>query len=109
MSLVDEQWDFLQDVARLIQKAADLGYQVTGGELYRTAAQEQLDVDQGLSRTLDSNHLRRLAIDLNFFKDGQLVVPNDLGAYWEELDPLNRWGGNFHSIKDTDHFERNVP
>lgn len=108
--LVDQQCKFLQDVALLISKAHILGYTVTGGELYRTEEQEQWYVQQGLSKTLDSNHCRRLAIDLNFFKDGQIIEPgNDIVSFWKSLDPLNRWGGDFTNIKDTDHFERNVP
>jgi hypothetical protein len=109
MSLIEEQNVFLTDVAKLIQKAQELGYVITGGELYRTIAQEELYVKQGLSETMHSNHLRRLAIDLNCFRDGVLVVPSDLGEFWEELNPLNRWGGNFSTLKDTDHFERNSP
>jgi hypothetical protein len=31
-----------------------------------------------------------------------------LGAYWESLHPKNRWGGNFKSLVDCPHFERNV-
>jgi len=30
------------------------------------------------------------------------------GAYWETLHPKNRWGGNFKSLVDCPHFERNV-
>lgn len=108
--LVAEQWAFLQDVAQLLQYAAAKGYTLTGGELWRTAEQEQLDVQQGLSHTMKSNHLRRLAIDLNYIVDGELKqTPADLGAYWESLNPQNRWGGNFTTLRDYPHFERNLP
>lgn len=109
--LITEQHEFLLDVANLIQYAAGKGYTVTGGELYRTLAQQKIYVEQGKSKTMDSNHLRRLAIDLNFFWQGEAVTDYDLedfGRYWESLNKQNRWGGNFHDLPDRDHFERNV-
>lgn len=113
MLLVPEQAAFLLDVAKLIYMATNAGFQVTGGELYRTAEQQDLYVKQGKSRTLDSNHLRRLAIDLNFFRDGKQVQGREdllaVGEFWEEMNPgINRWGGNFKQFIDTPHFERNV-
>ena len=113
MKLVDEQAAFLLDVVKLLQVATASGFQVTGGELYRTAEQQEIYVQRGLSKTLNSNHLRRLAIDLNFFKAGKLVQSREelraVGEFWESLNPpVNRWGGNFKSIVDTPHFERNV-
>ena len=109
MSLVAEQAAFAQDVAKLLQQAVALGYEVTFGEAYRTAEQQEWYVERGLSKTKDSYHLKRLAVDLNIFKDGELIDrPADLGAFWEGLNPLNHWGGNFTSIKDYDHFERTV-
>ncbi len=115
MSLVREQCLFLRHVAKLIRRALDLGFVVTGGELYRTPEQQALYVKNGRSKTMSSQHLKRLAIDLNFFReteDGRLELSYDveairpLGEYWEGLDPANRWGGNWHSFKDTAHFER---
>jgi len=28
------------------------------------------------------------------------------GDFWEALNSRNRWGGNFHSLFDFNHFER---
>jgi hypothetical protein len=85
---------------------------VTGGELARTPEQQAIYVKTGRSKTLNSIHLKRCAIDLNFFKDGQIIwdksILAPLGAYWETLNPKNRWGGNFNSLVDCPHFERNV-
>ncbi|MBN1481587.1 hypothetical protein EH223_04420 [candidate division KSB1 bacterium] len=115
MSLVKEQSIFLLHVSELIKKAAELGYVVSGGELYRTSEQQALHVKNGRSTTMNSQHLKRLAIDLNFFvenPDGSLKLTYDvedlrpLGDYWESLDAANRWGGNWTSFKDTPHFER---
>jgi predicted chitinase len=115
MSLVHEQNTFLLHVAELIRKAAELGFVASGGELYRTAEQQAIYIKTGRSKTLDSQHLKRLAIDLNFFRpapDGSLALTYDidalrpLGDFWEGLDPANRWGGNWNNFKDAPHFER---
>ena len=112
MSLVAEQAAFLQDVCKLLQYAAEQGWVVTGGELYRTPEQQEIYLKTGRSKTMASNHLKRCAIDLNFFKDGKLIWDKaqiaPLGAYWESLNSKNRWGGNFRSLVDVPHFERNV-
>ena len=112
MSLVDEQAEFLKDAAKLINKCFELGFVVTGGELFRTAEQQAIYLQKGLSKTSNSMHLKRCAIDLNFFKDGKIIWDKatlaPLGAFWESLNPKNRWGGNFKSLVDCPHFERNV-
>lgn len=112
MSLVIEQAAFLLDVCKLVEYATSLGFSVTGGELFRTPEQQQLYVRSGRSKTLNSNHLRRLAIDLNFIRNGQLIYDANalepVGQFWESLHPKNRWGGHFSSFKDRPHFERNV-
>ena len=50
MSMVDEQWEFLQDVALLILEAKMLHIDLTGGELYRTQAQQDIYIKEGKSR-----------------------------------------------------------
>jgi len=109
---VEEQAEFLQDVALLIQKAREMGFLVTGGEFYRTPEQQQIHIKAGRSRTMNSLHLSRRAIDFNFFKDGKLCydkgVLAPLGAYWESLHPLNSWGGNGVRLVDTPHFSRGI-
>ena len=115
MSYNKEQAVFLQHVAELIRKAPDYGLLLTAGELYRTPEQQALHIKNGRSKTMNSQHLVRMAIDLNFFQiepDNSLKLVYDgdqvrqLGAFWESLDPANRWGGNWSSFKDTPHFER---
>ena len=113
MSLSVEQNAFLNDVAKLIEFVNAKGEMlITGGELFRTPEQEQIYVSEGKSKTMNSNHLRRLAIDLNFIKNGQLISDKAslqvYGDYWESLNPINRAGMNFVSFPDNDHFERNV-
>ena len=112
MSLVLVQAEFLLDAAKLIQQAAKMGFVVTGGELYRSPEQQQIYVKQGKSNTLSSLHMQRLAIDLNFFKDGKLIGDKQIlapvGAFWESLHPLNSWGGNGITLYDPPHFSRGV-
>lgn len=109
-SRVRAQADFLLDVCKLIQKATEMGFVVTAGELYRTAEQQQIYIKTGRSRTMNSLHLDRRAVDLNFFWDGKLTYDKQqlapLGAYWESLHPLNSWGGNGVALVDTPHFSR---
>jgi len=110
MSLVAEQFAFLQDACKLIAFAVSKGFVVTGGELFRTSDQQAIYVKAGRSQTMKSNHLRRCAIDLNFFLAGELVYDKgklqELGDYWQSLSPKNSWGGNWNSFKDVPHFER---
>ena len=119
MGLVQEQWEFLKDVSKLINKAEELGIMLTAGEMYRTQEQQEIYVRTGKSKTMNSNHLKRLAVDFNFFINDELVynhkLIDELAKYWENLNPKNRWGGNFDkdwsrpdSFKDQPHFERKI-
>ena len=107
MSLLRHQSAFMLHVAELIRKATELGFHVSGGELYRTTEQQALHIKNGRSTTMNSQHLKRLAVDLNFFKEtpaGELTLTYDvedlrpLGEFWENLDSANRWGGNWKSF-----------
>lgn len=112
MSMVDEQAEFLLDVCKLVAFATSNGVVVTGGELYRTPEQQKIYVDTGRSKTMNSKHLQRLAIDLNFFIDGQLCYDVEklraVGEYWQSLSPKNSAGMFWQSFKDLPHFERRV-
>jgi len=128
MKLSIHQQIFSQNIALLILQANSKGVNLTFGEAYRTEDQQELyfygktirpedgklEIISGVkrTRTMNSNHLKRLAVDFNFFIEGQLVYKHpkitQLGEYWESLDVLNRWGGNFKNFYDAPHFERNV-
>ncbi len=112
MSLITAQAEFLIHVGQLVQFATKQGFVVTGGELYRSPEQQEIYIKTGRSKTMNSLHLRRLAIDLNFFRAGRLTYDREmlapLGAFWESLHPLNSWGGNGVSLVDTPHFSRGV-
>ncbi|MDQ3796278.1 MAG: N-acetylmuramidase domain-containing protein [Pseudomonadota bacterium] len=114
MNLVREQAAFLQDIGKLIQHASRCGFIVTGGELERKPELQEIYVKTGRNKTMDSPHLRKCAIDLNFFADRngkleliyEISLLQPIGNYWEALDPKNRWGGNWRTFRHLTHFER---
>ena len=112
MSAVDSQAAFLLDMCKLVLHATSLGFVLTAGELYRTPEQQEIYMKTGRSQTMDSLHLKRLAVDFNIFKDGKLCYDKatlaPLGAFWESLNPLNSWGGNGKKLVDTPHFSRGI-
>ena len=119
MGLRQEQMAFVGDVILLLEKAKELGYEVTLGEALRPVEMQALYVKQGKSKTMDSQHLKKLAIDLNLFFNGVVCTAAEikpLGVYWESLNKLNRWGGSWRGavesgqshFVDSPHFERFV-
>ena len=107
MSLTKKQFEFSKNVAKLISFAYSKGYTITLGEAYRTMYQQREYVRQGLSKTLKSAHLNRLAIDLNLFKDGKYLATSkdykQLAEYWKTLNPANEAG--YYWGWDANHFE----
>lgn len=91
-------------LARLVDKATELGYELTLAEAYRPPELAELYASQGRG-IRNSLHTLRLAIDLNVFRQGQWLHTGtqfeDLGIYWESLAPDCRWGGRF---QDGNHF-----
>lgn len=108
MSLAQLQQTFAQDAAKLIQKAVELGYQVTFAEAWRTPQQAQWNADHG-SGIACSLHIERLAIDLNVFVDGVYQADDSKGCYkalgewWKSLGADHYWGGDFKLV-DLDHY-----
>lgn len=107
MNLLAKQFQFSRLVARLIQRANEMGYEVTLGETWRpqfTAAKYK-EMGVGIS---DSLHCERLAVDLNLFKDGRWLQYSEdyrpLGEWWEKQSTADYqlcWGGHW---KDGNHF-----
>lgn len=108
MSLGAEQELFTRDLVKLLNKAFELGYEVRMGEVQRPIEMQELYVRTGRSKTMNSQHLKKLAADIHFTKAGVVSYPQVLGDYWESLSKVNRWGGNWKSFKDQPHFERFV-
>jgi hypothetical protein len=106
MTLGQHQEKFASDLAKLIQYAISLGYGVRIGEVERPIMMQEFYVKTNRSKTMNSQHLKKCAADLHFTLKGVLCYPDNLGQYWESLDPINSWGGNWKSFKDKPHFER---
>jgi len=107
MTLREKQSVFLKNVANLILWAFDNGYELTGGELLRTKEQQEIYLNEGKSKTMNSQHLKKLAIDLNLFIDGKYQYDNEaykpLAEYWKSLHPNNVAGYDWGW--DSQHFE----
>lgn len=101
--LRQKQSRFLLMVARLIDHAAALGYELTLGDGYRD---HRLHGAPGVKMgygNKNSCHKFRLAIDLNLFKDGHFLETSEdhrpLGEWWEAQG--GTWGGRFN---DGNHY-----
>lgn len=70
------------------------GYEITLGDAFATSGHKD-----------DSFHYKRLAIDLNLFKDGKYLTETDdhrpLGLFWESIG--GTWGGRFKN-PDGNHY-----
>lgn len=103
MTLREKQSKFARMVAQLIEKAFELGYEVTLGDAYRDPRLHgAIGVKKGYGHP-KSCHKLRLAIDLNLFKNGQFLVTTEdhrpLGEWWESIG--GTWGGRFN---DANHY-----
>lgn len=79
---------------------------ITSGR--RSLAQQRTLVNRGLSRTLDSAHLRGEAFDLDVLGIDRSAIPMQFWAIlgpWAEQQLGLRWGGRWRSIWDPGHFE----
>lgn len=73
----------------------------------RSEAEQRQLVDAGLSRTMQSAHLKGLAFDVDVLGISRDAVPR---WFWHELGEIGEgvglvWGGRWRSIKDYGHFE----
>ena len=115
--------EFTWHIGQLIMFANAKGYKLTFGDAFRSPQEQERLYREGKSQIkTGGNHSKRLAVDFNLFKkvNGKWELTWDwqdyklLGDYWEVLDPLNRWGGDWNQndkkdgFIDSPHFERNV-
>jgi hypothetical protein len=107
MTLGEKQKLFALNIGKLIIWAYGEGFELTFGEAFRTPEQAALNAKSGKGIS-NSLHTQRLAVDLNLFKAGQFLDKSEdhfpLGNYWKSLHPLNRWGGDFQSRPDGNHY-----
>jgi len=91
-SLRQKQSEFVRMVAKLIIFATDNDYELTFGDAYAITGHKK-----------NSFHYKRLAIDLNLFKNGSFLLSTQahekLGLYWESIG--GTWGGRFN---DGNHY-----
>lgn len=106
-TLLQRQQLFAQCLAELISWALGEGYFVTLGEVYRSPeeAKRLAGTGAGIVRSL---HCDRLAADLNLFKAGRFLTKSEeyaaAGTQWKSIHPLCRWGGDFKTRPDGNHF-----
>lgn len=103
--LGDKQKLFARLVPRLIDKAHELGFEVTLGDAFRDSRAYGEVGEPGPYGEPYSCHKSRLALDLNLFKGGVFVTETEghreLGEWWEQQDDLCCWGGRFN---DGNHY-----
>jgi len=96
---------FMRLVPRLIDYCHALGYELRGGDLYRDPRVfGEIGERLGYGHPR-SGHKRKLAIDLNLFRDGVYLNKTEdhsaIGAWWKKQHELCRWGGDF---EDGNHY-----
>lgn len=133
MTLSERQQIFTYNIHLLIEFAYKNGFTLSFGEATRPIEQVWLNFygfkivnNNGVlslvkktptSKTLNSLHVDRLAVDFNIFKDGVLINEplkiQPLGYFWMALNTDNIWGGDFdrdgsfldESFIDAYHFQ----
>ena len=102
-TLGQKQRRFAKMVAALINKAHDLGYELTLVDAYRDPRLHGAFGEKKGYGAGRSCHKLRLAIDLNLFKDGKYLDRSEdhkpLGEWWESMG--GTWGGRF---RDGNHY-----
>ena len=105
--LGDKQKLFMRLLPKLLIKAHELGYEMSMGDGHRSPKVfGMIGVQKGYGHK-NSNHKRRLALDINLFKEGEYQDESEdhreLGEYWKTLDSACCWGGDF-PVPDGNHY-----
>lgn len=108
MTLGEKQRLFMRLLTKLLTWVHEQpDYELVGGELQRSKAQAEANAASG-SGIANSLHTKLLAIDLMLFIKGIYQTESEayrpLGEFWKSLHPLCRWGGDFQTRPDGDHF-----
>jgi len=107
-NLSEQQIKFTQDICTLVLELKQRNIDVVFEEFKRTPEQQELYYKQGLSKTLLSAHINKLAGDISLFKDGKYTQEKEVykiaSEIWQALDEHNisgfTWGWDYN------HFER---
>lgn len=101
MTLLEKQFLFARLLPRLLDKAHELGFNVTIGEVERPdyTAKKYKELGIGIENSL---HRLKLAADVNLFRGKTLLTKTEdhrpLGEFWESLSTKDyecAWGGRF--------------
>jgi len=107
MSLSGEQIVFAGMLGKLLCFASKQVIPVKICELFRSPEKQLKLYRQGRTKTLESKHIKGLAADLAIIREGKYISTSEsytpLGDYWESIG--GRWGGSWHTFKDSVHFE----
>lgn len=107
MTLGEQQRLFAKLVGKLIDRIYEQGYEVSLDWCYRPPEVAAYYASTGVG-VRSSLHTSRLAIDLNLFKDGAYLSASEdhraFGEWWCTQHELCRWGGNFTTRKDGNHY-----
>lgn len=111
MTTRQEQAKFSSMLGLLLLQATYQKTPVVILELFRSIETQRGYVARGVSKTLDSKHLKGLAVDIAFLSDieddGKINYSPEkyrlLGEYWELLG--GRWGGRFGDNPVTSQIE----
>ncbi len=102
-TLSQKQRRFVRMVAALIDRAHELGFELTFGDAYRDPRSHGAMGTRKAYGEASSAHKQRLAIDLNLFRNGRFLTATvdhlPLGEYWESMG--GTWGGRF---SDGNHY-----
>lgn len=101
----------LVDVVKRAIEITEVDFGVTEG--IRTKERQEQLVAEGKSQTMNSKHLRGMAVDVVAYVDGKVTWDKDYyhiiaKAFKQAAKELNvpiRWGGDFKSFFDGPHFE----
>ena len=101
--LGDKQRRFARLLPRLIDHAHELGFEVTIGDTFRDPRVHGVfGIKKGYGAA-KSVHKLKLAVDLNLFRNGELLKDSEghrpLGEWWEKQGGC--WGGRFN---DGNHY-----
>lgn len=99
---------FTRNVGKFLTWCDVNNYYIALDQVKRTQAEANANAASGAG-IANSLHTLGLAVDLllydangNYLTDKASYQP--LGDYWKTLDPLCRWGGDFTTRIDADHF-----